>query len=289
MDEKLAEEERILTEYITERFGDAAIPLGGGAYLVRTSPENPEGASIEASNYILWNWKITNQITKVQEYTSDKSSVKYPESYVDGGPEITRILSFKIDEGLANMNKGEKGDIYIPSRFLFCDFQPRIFSVEIVDVIPDLSVHQELLMNGYIRRTYERAKVDTIKNVVSTIDKKEYNVMYHIVHQGEGEAITKGMNIETKTNISYLIRERDIRSYTDLEITWNTNSTGMINTLTKTNCVGEILEKMNRGGKVVVTMSSKLYWDDDDLPRNKQEQFYIPKWSVVVFTININK
>ena len=294
MDEKLAEEERILADYIKSVFGiegidegGRAISLGGGAYLVKKN-ENEEGATIEAGNYILWNWQQTNQITEKKEYTSNISTDKFPDSYVYGGPELTVVLSSKIDEGIMKMMKEEKGDIYIPSRLLYCDFQPRIFSIEVVDVIKNLSVYQEALMNGYIRRTYERAKVDTIKNVVSTNDKTDYNVMYHIIDQGKGEAITKEMNIETKTNISYLVRERNIHSYADLDIIWNTNSTGMINTLTKTNCVGEILEKMNKGGRVVITMSSKLYWDDDDLPKNRQYQYYIPKWSVVVFTISIN-
>jgi hypothetical protein len=186
------------------------------------------------------------------------------------------------------MNKGEKGDVYIPSRWLHCDFQPRIFSVEIVDVIKDLSVYQEDLMSRYIRRTYDRAKVDTV-SVVSTIDKSEYNVMYHIIEQGEGDKITRGMNVETKTSTSYLIRERDNHSYlVDEDRRWSTNTGEKINTLTKTNCVGEILEQMNKGGKVVVTMSSKLYWEDKNLPKNKQpDQYIVPKWSVVIFTINI--
>ena len=290
MEEKLLEEEKILAEYITDTFGDEAIFLGGGAYLVKTR-KNEDGTTVEAGNYILWNSKVTNQITGELEYTSDKSSVKYPDSYVDGGPEITQVLSYKIDDGLVKMNKGEKGDIFVPSRWLYFDFQPRIFSVEIVDVLKDLSLYQEDLMNKYIRRTYERSKVDTIKNVLSTSDKSEYNVMYYIINHGEGDEITKGMNVETKTSTSYMIRERDVHSYmVDEDIKWSTNTGEKINTLTKTNCVGEILEKMNKGGKVVVTMSSKLYWEDDKLPKDKQtHQYFIPKWSVVIFTININK
>ena len=290
LDEKLAEEEQKLAEYIKETYGDAAIDLGGGAYLVKKQ-EEIEGATIEAGNYILWNWQITNQITEELEYTSDLSNTKFPGSYVDGGPEITLVQSFKIDEGLKQMRKGEKGDVYIPSRWLFCDFQPRIYSVEIVDVIRDLSVYQELLMYGYIKRNHKGASVDTIKKVVSTIDNTEYNVMYHIYDKGTGEAITDDMSIETKTSISYLIRmngEKDIHPFqVNQDITWNTNK---INTLTKTNCMGEILKKLKTGGKVEVTMPSKLFWEDKNLPINqKTEQFYIPKWSIVVFTININQ
>ena len=288
IEERLLEEERILGEYITNTFGASADSLGGGAFLVKTK-YNVDGAKVEAGNYILWNWKVTNQITEELEYTSDLSSHKFPDSYVDGGPEITVVLStFPIDEGLKKMNKGEKGDVYIPSRWLLCDFQPRIFSVEIDDVIKDLSVYQEDMMSRYIRRTYDRAKVDTI-SVVSTIDKTEYNVMYHIIEQGDGDKITRGMNVETKTSTSCMIRERDNHSYlVDEDRRWSTNAGEKINTLTKTNCVGEILEKMNKGGKVVVTMSSKLYWEDKNLPKNKQtDQYIVPKWSVVIFTINI--
>jgi hypothetical protein len=284
MEEKLLEEEQKLAEYITTTYGDAAIDLGGGAFLVKTR-EDKEGFAVEAGNYILWNWKITNQITDELEYTSDISNNKFPDSYVDGGPEITLVQSFKIDEGLKQMKKGEKGNVFIPSRWLFCDFQPRIFNVEIVDVIKDLSIYQEFLMYGYIKKIHKGISVDTITKVVSTIDNTEYNIMYHILEKGTGESITDGMNIETKTSISYLIRENDVHSFKiDEDLTWNTNK---INTLTKTNCMGEILKMMKKGGKVIISMPSKLYWEDKNLPKNREDQFYIPKWSVVIFTITI--
>jgi len=286
-DEKLAEEEQKLAEYITTKFPDA-ISLGGGAYVVKTA-EKVDGAAIEAGNYILWNWKQTNQITEELEYTSDLSNIKLRDSYVDGGPEITLVLlSYKIDEGLIQMRKGEKSDIYIPSRWLFYDFQPRIFSVEIVDVIRDLSVYQEGLMNGYIKKIDDGVSADTIKNVVSAIDNTEYNIMYHIINQGTGAAITENMEVATKTAVSYLIQENDVHQYgAEKDQTWRTNTGEKINTLTKTNCIGEILTKMKKGGKVVVAMPSKLFWEDKDLPVNNYGQYYIPKWSVVIFTITI--
>ena len=284
---RLVEEEQKLSEYITTTYGESAIDLGGSTFLVKTS-ENTEGAVVEAGSYILWNLNIINQITEELEYTSDIPSNRFSGSYVDGGPEITLVQSFnKIDEGLKKMKKGEKGDVYIPSRWLFRDFQPRIYSVEIVDVIRDLTIYQEALMNGYLKKINKGASVDTIKNVLSTIDKTEYNVMYCIIDEGMGDAITDGMNIGTRTSISYLIQESEVHQYqNNQELTWNTNK---INTLTQTNCVGEILKKMKKGGKVVITMSSKLFWKDDNLPVNSYDQFYIPKWSVVIFTISINK
>jgi len=289
IEEGLLKEEQKLAEYITDTYGDAAINLGGGAFLVKTH-EEAEGAKVVAGNYILWNRKITNQITGELEYTSDLSDVKFPDSYIQGGPEITVVLSSKIDEGLTQMKKGEQGNVYIPSRWLFFDFQPRIFYVDIVDVISDLTVYQETLMSGYIKKLHRKVvPVDTIKNVISSIDGKEYNVMYSIIEKGSGDEIVDGMNLETKTSTSYLIRENDAHSYlVDQDLTWNTNTTGKMNTQTKTNCVGVILKKMKKGGKVVVAMPSKLYWDDKDLPKNKQtDQYHIPKWSVVIFTITI--
>ena len=288
IDVKFLKEEEELAEYILSEFPEA-IFLGGGAYMVKTH-EEPEGVTVEAGNYILWNWKKTNHITKELEYTSDLSNVNYVESYAKGGPEITVVLSvFPIDEGLKQMRKEEKGDIYVPSRYLIGDFQPRVFSVEIVDVIKDLSVYQETLMSGYIRKLQHRnATVDTIKNVVSTIDMTEYNVMYYIIEQGTGDPVKERANIETKTSISYLIQEnKDLEYIVNQDKTWSTYSGEKINTLTKENCVGEILKKMNKGGKVVVTMPSKLLWEDKSLPLNEYGQFYIPKWSVVIFTITI--
>ena len=286
-DEKLAEEEKKLAEYITTTFPDA-ISLGGGAYVVKTV-EKEDSATIEAGNYILWNWKQTNQITEELEYTSDLHDIKFQDSYVHGGPEISLVLlSYKIDEGLMQMKKGEKSDIYIPSRWLFYDFQPRKFSVEIVDVVRDLSVYQENLMSGYLNNTYKGISVDTIKNVVSAVDNTKYNVMYHIVNEGTGEAVKQNVEISTKTDVSYLIQENEVHPYIPAtEPSWRTSVGERINTLTKSNCMGEILKKMKKGGKVVVTMPSKLYWEDKNLPINGAGQYYIPKWSVVVFTITI--
>ena len=289
LDQKFIEEEKNLAEYIKTNYGDLAIDLGGGAFLVKTQ-ENTEGAVVEAGNYILWNWKQTNHETDELEYTSDLSNTKFSGSYVFGGPEITLVKSFKVDEGLKQMKKGEKGDMYIPSRWLYCDFQSRKVSVEIVNVIKDLSPYQEALMSEYIKRKYRGALADTIK-AVSSIDNTEYNVMYHICDEGTGDAITDGMNISAKTSISYLIRlsrESDIHPYkVDQEdIKWNTNKTNFP-TLTKTNCVGEILKKIKKGGKVEVVMSSKLFWEDKNLPTNIYDQYFIPQWSVVIFTITV--
>ena len=290
LDEKLAEEEQKLAEYIRETYGDAAIDLKGGAYLVKNQKED-EGATIEAGNYIFWNWKKTNQITDELEYTSDLTNDKFPGSYVDGGPEMTLVQSsFKIDEGLKLMRKGEKGDIFIPSRWLLYDFQPRIYSVEIVDVIKNLSVYQDSLMYKFIRRNHRGASPDTIK-VISTVDKTEYKVMYHICKDGSGDKITADMNVETQTSISYLLRmTRDGNAYPyqmNQDVTWNTGVNNK-KTLTDINCIGEILKKMRKGGEVEVAMPAKLYWEDKDLPM-KNEQFIVPKGAVIIFTITINK
>jgi hypothetical protein len=285
IDEKLAEEERTLTEFVTTRFPNA-ISLGSSVYLVKTH-EEPNGAKIEAGDHILWNWEIINQITGELEYTSEQNTgTKFEDSYVDGGPEITLVQSSVVDEGLKQMKKGEKGDIYLPSRWRFFDFQPRIFSVEIVDVISKgLSVYQEALMTGYIKNTCNKAVADTIKDVISSTDNIEYNVMYHIIDKGAGAAITNGMNIASKVSISYLIRENEAHNYREEEITWETSPGERVNTQTKTNCMGEILKKMNQGGKVMIAMPTHLYWEDANLPKNDYKQYRIPKWSVVVFTI----
>ena len=291
IEEELLKEEQKLAEYIKTTYGDAAISLGGGAYLVKTHEEE-ESEVVEAGNYILWNWKVTNQITGALEYSSDLTNSQFVDSYFHGGPEITVVLSSKIDEGLVKMKKGERSNVYIPSRWLYHDFQPRIFNVDIVDVITDLTVYQETLMAEHIKslqhKYYRDDSIPTIPNVESTVDGKKYNVMYHILDKGSGEEIADDM-LETTTSISYMVREEVIHPYlVDMDLSWNTTESGQMNTHTKTNCVGEILKEINKkGGKVVVAMPSKLYWNDDDLPKNVQGQFFIPKWSVVFFTITV--
>jgi uncharacterized protein involved in propanediol utilization len=84
-----------------------------------------------------------------------------------------------------------------------------------------------------------------------------------------------------------MVRDNDARQYASREDrTWSTAPGEKINTLTRANCMGEILKKMNRGGEVVVAMPSNLYWEDKSLPKNNtSQQYYIPKWSVVIFVI----
>jgi len=288
IDEKFFEEEKKLADYIEATYPDAAIKLDAGAFLVKTF-EKEDSVVIQEGNHILWNRKVTNHITEELEYTSDFSNDKYEFSYVYGGPEITMVLSSIVDKGLTRMKKGEKGNVYLSSRWLYKDFQPRIFYVDIVDVINNFHEYQETLMFGHLKKFCRHATIDTLKNVRSTDDNtKDNNVMYHIINEGKGSAITEGMNIETKTSISFLIRDKEILPYTvDQKQTWHVYRT---NELTSSNCIGEILKKMKRGGKVVITMPSKLYWDDKNLPSpvNEYGQFYIPKWSVVVLTISIN-
>jgi len=288
--EKLAEEEQKLADYIADTYGDAAINLGGGAFLVKLV-EQQDSVVIEPGDYIICNRRVTNQITEELEYTSDLSNMKFQDSYVKGGPEILRILESKFDEGVRLMTKGEKGKIYIPSRWLFNDFEPRIFYVDIVEVIKSLPEYQHDLMFEYVRKICKKgAYVDTVKNIASTSDKTSNNiVMYYIMDEGKGDVISDGSNVETKTSISFLLQDSKINNYTsEQKQTWNSNK---IDTpLTSSNFMGEILKKMKKGGKVVVAVPSKLYWDDDNLPTpvNEFGQFNIPRWSVVVFTIVIN-
>jgi hypothetical protein len=114
--------------------------------------------------------------------------------------------------------------------------------------------------------------------------------MYRIVSEGTGAEIRANMTLETETSIRYSVMRKGDKPYTpDKYPVWNTNSTGRIPTLTKENCVGEILQKIKKGGKVIVAMPSKLFWEDKDLPVNEYEQYYIPKWSVVFFTITVKE
>jgi len=188
------------------------------------------------------------------------------------------------------MRKGEKGKLYISSYWYFSDFEPRIIDVEIVDVIKGLTEHQNNLMFENVKKVCNKdAYVDTVKNVTSASDMTKDNiVMYYIVDRGKGDEITDGMIVNTSTSISYTIQDGRVQPYTTgKNQSWQVNLT---NSLTSTNFMGEIFKKMKRGGSVVVTMPSKLYWDDNSLPTpvNDYGQFYIPKWSVVVFTISIN-
>jgi len=292
--EKYAEEEKKLAEYILDTYGscdeETVFCLDRGAYLIKTVIKQ-DSVLIEAGNHIIWNRTETNQITGIVEYTSEISDYKFVDSYVYGGPEITMVLESIIDKGLAKMKKGEKGKLYISSYWYYSDFEPRIIDVEIVDVIKRLPEYQNELMFENVKKICKKgAYVDTIKNILSTSDNTKDNIaMYYIIDTGKGDRIIDGMIVNTRTSISYSIQDDIIQPYTiGQNQAWNVNK--ISTSLTSTNFMGEVFKKMRKGGRVVVAMPSKLYWDDEKLPTSVNEygQFFIPRWSVVVFTITIN-
>ena len=287
-DEKLKEEEDKLAAYMADH-PDAVKVNGYEAYVVTTKKQD-EGAKVDAGDYILWNYTVKNFETGETEYTSNKTSnIIYQNSYVYGGPELTLVLTSALDEGIKLLKKGESGDIYIPSRYIFADFQTRIWKVEIVNVITDLNVYQKSLMYNYLREINFQntglSSVDTIKNVESSIDNKKYDVLFYIVDQGdETTPITpETTKIETRTSAAYTIQEGVVHSFvSESDFSWSSTSTK-----TKTDCVGEILRKMNKGGKVIIAMPHILYYGEEPFLDDKKMQIVVPMKSVLIFTITI--
>ncbi len=287
-DEKLKEEEDKLAAYMADH-PEAVKVTGKEIYVIKTK-EQEEGEKVVAGNFILWNHTVKFLETSEIEYNSERSNVIYPGSYVDGGPELVLIQSWPLDEGIKLLKKGELGDIYIPSRYTICDFQTRVWNAEIVDVITDMNKYQEALMYNYLRGVISQEKrsikVDSVKNVKSTVDNKEYNVMYHIVDQGAGDPIASdATKIDTRTSVAYTIREgiSNVRPFAfEQDFSWINSSTK-----TKEDCVGKILREMHKGGKVIVAMPHILYFGDEPLWNDKKMQIIVPQWSVLIFTITI--
>ena len=276
--EKLAEEDLKLEEFIKGNYPEALSLSSTGAYLVKKN-ENDNGTIIEAGDYILWNWTQTNMTTEAVEYKSDKSTgVVYEGSYVDGGPEIALVQSTILDEGIKHLVKGETADIYLSSRWTYYDFQSRFISIEIVEVIKELTKYQEPIMWSYLK--CPGSKVDTIK--LTAYDKEEYNIFYHIsIYGNDKKEIDQ--NAQWDIDASYILQAGVCKPYTiyqmDLEGAVVKN---IIDAVNKKN-----QHKIYKGGEISLAVPYKIVYKDQAYT-NDHEQYVVPPNAIIIFKVKIS-
>jgi hypothetical protein len=289
--EKLANEDRKLDEYIQANYPDAkeltnSVP--NGLYIIASDTEQPKP---EPGQYVLVDFILRqlfeDKVERVsyQDYESYQP-IYYP-FYIYGGPELWQLSAPSLTgvyKGLGLIGEGETGSIFFSSRhnMLFpsgADFISRVLEVKIVKIIEDLTLYQESLMNSYL------SKYGTVDTLVtkSTVDSKEYKVMFSVIDKGSGDSI-ESPRVKVKINVYYTMLDGVQHTYLkDGETTWNSESSQFFNAAP--NIMKEIFLKMNKGGRVSIAMPYRVYYGEDYneiLYDGNTGQRIIPHGSVII-------
>ena len=272
-DEKWAEEEAKLAEYMSQNNSEAI--LDKGIYINKLQPEYPENIQPEAGDYVLVNYECRFLFDEgVLEYVSHKDwqnrGALVPSTLREGGPELW-AYEYWGSMGVGQLRENECANVYIPSRLLgLQDFKTRIFQICLNQVIDtDLKTYQEKLMEKYMKQYCNDIDTITIKD-----NGKDYYVIYHVVSKGTGNSVDAS-NVKTHTSESYFLQDNDLRTcFSSRELDWkNSKFSGMF-------------QSVKKGGKVIVVMPYKLMYGED--PYKNDIQFIAPMHSVLRYEISID-
>jgi hypothetical protein len=237
----------------------------------------------EAGQYVLVNYRLRYLENNKLELASDKDFLaetpEYLPSYAYGGPEMWQLFAplSGISEGIHRMSEGQTAKIYFYSFFNFFteqDYKSRMLEIELVQIIPELTIYQESLMYQHIQNY---GKVDTIQ-VKLPIDSKNYKIMYHMDDAMDGAEISEHETIQTSTQLSYSLQP-EIQQPVLSDFNTGTNP-NISSTLDK------ILRPMHKGGKVMVAMPYVLVYGKQSYVTDNN-QIIIPLESVLIFDITI--
>ncbi len=295
--EKMAAEDQKLTEYMQTNLPDAT-NVSGGLYInklttIDDSPK-PEAGKFVLIDYMLYTL-YDNVLERVSYMDYENYQSAYPSIYKFGGPEIWQLTAplTGISECIGQMHEGETSNIFFSSRhnvfYPYADFTTRKLWLKLVKVIDDITVYQENLMSNYLKNC-TGGGTDTII-VQSTVDNNPYKVMFRILNEGTGEKIGDNVEVKSTASASYLIQDRVAHPYvSNEEVKWNTANNSNLHTFTKSNCIGEILKKMKKGGKVALALPYRLVYGDKDenIPVDDNTgQCVVPMYSVLIYEITL--
>ena len=273
-DEKWAEEEAKLAEYIGQNIPEAI--LDKGIYIDKLQPAYPDNIQPEPGDYVLVDYVCKFLFDEgVVEYASLKDwqgqGALYPSTFREGGPELW-TSEYWGNMGVGQLRENEYANVYIPSRLLgLQDFKTRIFQIYLNQVIDtDIKTYQEKLMEKYMKQYCNNVDTITIKE-----NGKDYYVIYHIASKGTGNTVDAS-NVKTHTSESYFLQDNDLRTcfssreYDD----WNNSKfSGMF-------------KSVKKGGKIIVVMPYKLMYGEE--PYKDDTQIIAPMHSVLRYEISID-
>ncbi|MDR0815102.1 MAG: hypothetical protein LBN37_05040 [Bacteroidales bacterium] len=280
---KLIEEEQKLDEWIIAHDINAK-KITNGVYIdvAETSQPKPE-----AGQYILVNYRLRF----LEDFALEMSSFAnddglYPQKYVYGGPELWQLTAplVGIYPAVAKIGEGQNANIYFSSRhneFSGIDFKSRRMEVELVKIIPALSLYQDSLSYHHIADGGQCVKIDTISAQTNS-DQKGYHILYSVIDEGKGESMKGKAVVNTKFKAYYAL-QKSKKIFCASEEKINIISDTRFHAFTNNNYIDEIVRKMKIGGQLRIAMPSALLIKYSDL----DYQYVVPMGAIVLFDIEI--
>ncbi|GHT79011.1 hypothetical protein FACS189464_3370 [Bacteroidia bacterium] len=281
---KLIEEEQKLDEWVSANDINAK-KISGGVYISVAETSSPKP---EAGQYILFNYRQRFLADFTLELSSSASDdALYLQKYVYGGPELLQLTAplVGIYAAIAKMGEGQSANIYFSSRNnAFSDnrdFKSRKMELELVKIIPGLSLYQDSLSYHHIADGVECVKIDTIATQ-SISDQKKHNILYSVINEGNG-ARMKGKTVVNTNITAYYALQKSQKIFWENEEKVNIINDNRFHGFTNNNYIDKIVRDMQIGGNLRIAMPSDLCMQYS----GQDSQYVVPMGSVVIFDIKI--
>ena len=289
IEEKWAEEEKKLAEWIKENKPDLVI--SNGIYFEKTGKEYSENIQPEVGDYVLIDFKCSflsdGTVEEVSYKDWQKHEALYPSTFKEGGPELWMPERW-ASMGIGQMHENEQANVYVPSRLLgLQDFKTRVYEINLKKVIDtDLKTYQEKLMECCMKKY--RDNVDT---VTITDNGKDYYVLYHIEREGFGADVINAISVKTHTSEYYYMQNDDSKTcFTDRErIGCNDNVSKFHQKISEMfSLETRSGTKLKKGGRIIAVMPYKIMYGDKLNKDSDTGQYIAPEHSVLKYEINID-
>ena len=277
LEEELAAENQKLAAHMLRIDFPGADTISDYIYVKINAPYT-EGVKPKAGEYVLVNMKIKQYYDNILEYDSN-----YNGMYLKGGPEVMQLTAplWGIFKGISMMREGETAEIVLPSYYYTQDLITRLFQIELVKVISDIDSYQESLMKWYMTEHKKFEQIDTIEMLV---DGKNHKVLYHIVDEIDStKLITETTPVKLSWTGWYSLLTNKLNQYHKTTEAQSFTSVSEVNT-----SIRNVLLKMDKGGKVIITMPYRLFVFDGKMNFNTTQPFDVPpEYPVLMFEMKV--
>jgi FKBP-type peptidyl-prolyl cis-trans isomerase len=155
LEEKEANEKKLIQQYLTSNDISADTKTEGGIYYVEDIAGM--GLSPVIDNYVVINYTGRYLENDAICETSDSTlkdewpAAEHYEYYLYGPTKFKYGHNIAgINEGLALMKEGGKAKIIIPSDKAFGDWNPLVYEIELIKVIKDPVAYEDSVLNAYL-------------------------------------------------------------------------------------------------------------------------------------------
>lgn len=249
--------------YIYEKYGNGVFPESGEYVRINYEHRLLDGTLVVTNDSSLIDWNSTDS-TIYEDFIFIPLKIVCDQFRMAG-----------LNIGIKNISEGGKAKLIIPSKLGFYDFETRIFTVEIVEVIPDIVDYEKENLALYLDRN--SITVDSTESGLYYIEEEKYGM-------DESTIVEEGDSLLVKYTGFFL--EMDAQPV-QFETTGNDTVLWTYFSADYIEGFAEGLSYMHPGTKAKIIIPYYLGYDDEILYHSSGYFTLIPAYSTLIFDIEL--